>query len=120
MVTRMTTAAGHPAEGEVSSPARTALRVLATAMLEDLDALADRLTLMVMRAEPCYAELGVSAPDALRENLGGTSNAASSHWASSCRPGSTRTTPPGRPAANVPGRACLWRRSSTPTAWAAR
>ncbi len=51
----MTTAAGHPAEGEVSSPARTALRVLATAMLEDLDALADRLTLLVMRAEPGYA-----------------------------------------------------------------
>jgi hypothetical protein len=71
MVTRMTTAAGHPAEGEVSSPARTALRVLATAMLEDLDALADRLTLLVMRAEPGYAELGVSAPDALRENLRG-------------------------------------------------
>ncbi len=69
MVTRMTTAADHPADGEVSSSARTALRVLTTAMLEDLDALADRLTLMVLRAEPSYAELGVSAPDALRENL---------------------------------------------------
>ncbi|WP_255283827.1 hypothetical protein [Saccharomonospora azurea] len=65
----MTTAADHPADGEVSSSARTALRVLTTAMLEDLDALADRLTLMVLRAEPSYAELGVSAPDALRENL---------------------------------------------------
>lgn len=65
----MTTAAGHLADGEVSSAARTALRVLTTAMLEDLDALADRLTLMVLRAEPGYAELGVSAPDALRENL---------------------------------------------------
>lgn len=69
MVTRMTTAAGHPTNDEVSSSARTALRVLTTAMLEDLDALADRLTLMVLRAEPSYAELGVSAPDDLRENL---------------------------------------------------
>ncbi|WP_024874438.1 PucR family transcriptional regulator [Saccharomonospora piscinae] len=65
----MTTAAGDPAGGEVSSPARAALRLLSLALMEELDTLADRLTLLVLRAEPSYAELGVSAPDALRENL---------------------------------------------------
>ncbi|WP_298181683.1 PucR family transcriptional regulator [Saccharomonospora sp.] len=64
-----TAAAGHSTKGEVSSPARAALRLLSTALLKELDVLADRLTLMVLRAEPAYAELGAAAPDALRENL---------------------------------------------------
>ncbi|WP_197319089.1 CdaR family transcriptional regulator [Saccharomonospora sp. NB11] len=65
----MTTAARQPADNEVSTAARTALRVLTTVLMDDLDALADRLTLMVLRTEPSYAELSVSSPDALRENL---------------------------------------------------
>ncbi|MEY7970397.1 PucR family transcriptional regulator [Saccharomonospora xinjiangensis] len=63
------TRAGHIDEGEVSSTSRAALRVLATALLDDLDVLTDRLVLMVSRAQPGYARLGASAPDALRENL---------------------------------------------------
>lgn len=38
-------------------------------LLDDLDPLTDRLTLMVLQREPAYAQLGMSNPDELREDL---------------------------------------------------
>jgi hypothetical protein len=46
-----------------------ALRMLSRILLDDLDRLADRLTIMVLQREPSYAQLGVAAPDELRKSL---------------------------------------------------
>ncbi|PRX45890.1 PucR-like helix-turn-helix protein [Prauserella shujinwangii] len=56
---------------ECSEPAKAALHTLSRVLLENLESLADRLTLVVLQREPSYAQLGVAAPDELRENLRG-------------------------------------------------
>ncbi|WP_026454928.1 PucR family transcriptional regulator [Saccharomonospora iraqiensis] len=67
----MSTSAESPAPTDVSGPARQALRTLSRALLENLESLADRLTLKVLQYEPAYAQLGITSPDELRENLRG-------------------------------------------------
>lgn len=52
---------------EASGPA--ALRTLSRVLLDEVDRLADRLTTMVLQREPSYAQLGVAAPDELRNSL---------------------------------------------------
>lgn len=54
---------------DLSAAAKAALRVLCRALLENVDGLADRLTLMVLQREPAYAPLGGSASDEFRDNL---------------------------------------------------
>ncbi|MFF5989625.1 PucR family transcriptional regulator [Prauserella flavalba] len=64
-----------PAEGngalDCPEPARDALHKLSRVLLDNLEALADRLTIIVLQREPAYAQLGIAAPDELRENLRG-------------------------------------------------
>ncbi|WP_199432303.1 PucR family transcriptional regulator [Qaidamihabitans albus] len=67
----MRSTADDSATAESSGPAKDALHILSRVLLDNLESLADRLTLMVLQCEPAYAQLGVSAPDELRENLRG-------------------------------------------------
>ncbi len=54
--------------GQAGDPrAREALTVLCRALLDDVEALADRLTVMILEGEDVYAELGVPVQDDLRE-----------------------------------------------------
>ncbi|WP_214367848.1 PucR family transcriptional regulator [Pseudonocardia sp. H11422] len=48
---------GGPRSRALPAPADDALRVLGTVLLDDVEGLADRLTLMVLQREPSYAEL---------------------------------------------------------------
>ncbi|MEU3269827.1 helix-turn-helix domain-containing protein [Saccharomonospora sp. NPDC006951] len=65
----MTSSAGRSGALDCSEPARDALHKLSRVLLDNLESLADRLTIMVLQREPAYAQLGVTAPDELRENL---------------------------------------------------
>lgn len=59
---------GSSADDRVAN-APAALRTLSQAVVDDVDRLTDRLMIMVLRREPTYAQLAVSAPDELRKSL---------------------------------------------------
>lgn len=64
----MRSSAVGPASG-CPEHARDALHRLSRVLIDDLESLADRLTIVVLQREPSYARLGVAAPDELRGNL---------------------------------------------------
>ena len=77
--------------------AHDALLVLGAALLDDLDALADRLTVMVLQREPVYAELDLveEMRRACRINM----ERGVQVFAERVPDGAIRRTRPGRPAA---------------------
>lgn len=62
---------GGAVTADCAEPAKDALHTLSEILLHHVESLADRLTLVVLQREPAYAQLGMSAPDELRENLRG-------------------------------------------------
>ncbi|PXY22284.1 PucR family transcriptional regulator [Prauserella muralis] len=58
-------------ESDCPGPAREALHTLSRVLIDNLESLADRLTIMVLQREPAYAQLGMANPDELRDNLRG-------------------------------------------------
>lgn len=62
---------GEPRPRLLGPPVEAALRALGTVLLDEIDGLTDRLTLQVLRREPCYVELDLldELRDACRANL---------------------------------------------------
>ncbi|MFP5072857.1 PucR family transcriptional regulator [Pseudonocardia nantongensis] len=61
----------QPRARPLAAPVEAALRELGSVLLDDVDSLTDRLTLKILRCEPCYVELDLldELRDACRANL---------------------------------------------------